>query len=252
MTFDERIETLKEWIAESKKIVFFTGAGISTGSGIPDFRSEDGLYQQPYKIDGVEVEPEYMLDTKCLKYHPNEFFDYLQTRMNYSHATPNLAHKVIADLQKEHQVTVITQNIDGLHTKAGSERVYEIHGTFAEAYCVNCGKRFPGDIVFGHGSESGVPMCDECFNSIIRPDIVLYGEGLNWMTVEHAYYDTREADLFIIVGSSMTVYPAAGIPSAFRSHKMVVINRDETQYDDRSLVFREDINDVFKFLETDA
>ena len=240
-TFEERIAKLNKMIADAQKIVIFTGAGISTSSGIPDFRSADGLYSTKPVINGVEMEPEFMLSGTCLADFPDEFFHYLNTKMNFPDAVPNIAHIMIAALERSgRQVTVVTQNIDNLHQLAGSSEVCAIHGSFAKAYCQDCDMEYEGDIVF----QDIAPRC-EC-GGIIRPDVTLYGESLPQDAWEIAVERTYNADLFIIVGSSMTVMPAGYLPGYFRKKNMVVINRDPTFWDYDSLVFREDITKVFK------
>lgn len=240
MDFNERIGQLNEWIADARRIVIFTGAGISTASGIPDFRSENGLYNEPIFLNGVEMSPEYMLSDSCLANFPEAFFRYLYQKMYYPNIEPNIAHKKIAELETTgRQVTVITQNIDDLHQKAGSSEVCAIHGSFSKAYCSDCGLEYDGDIVF----QNMAPIC-EC-GGIIRPDITLYGESLPHDAWTTAVEKTGKADLFIIIGSSMTVLPAGYIPGYYKGERMAVINRDSTQWDYCSLVFHEDICDVF-------
>lgn len=240
-TFEERIAKLNEMIADAQKIVIFTGAGISTGSGIPDFRSVDGLYSTKPVINGVEMESEFMLSGTCLATFPDEFFHYLNTKMNFPDAVPNIAHIMIAALERSgRQVTVVTQNIDNLHQLAGSSEVCAIHGSFAKAHCQDCDMEYEGDIVF----QDIAPRC-EC-GGIIRPNITLYEEDLPQDAWEIAVERTYDADLFIIVGSSMTVMLAGCLPGYFRKKNMVVINRDPTSWDYDSLVFREDITKVFK------
>lgn len=243
-TFAERIAELNKKIADARKIVIFTGAGISTSSGIPDFRSADGLYSTKPIINGIEMEPEFMLSNTCLANFPDEFFHYLNTKMNFPDAVPNIAHIMIAALERSgRQVTVVTQNIDNLHQLAGSSEVCTIHGSFAKAYCQDCDMEYDGDIVF----QDIAPRC-EC-GGIIRPDVTLYGESLPYEAWEKAIKRTQEADLFIIVGSSMTVLPAGYLPAYFNKgnmNNMVIINRDPTAWDYDNLVFREDITKVFR------
>lgn len=243
-TFEERIAKLNKKIADARKIVIFTGAGISTSSGIPDFRSADGLYSTKPVINGIEMDPEFMLSTTCLADFPDEFFHYLNTKMNFPDAVPNIAHIMIAALERSgRQVTVVTQNIDNLHQLAGSSEVCTIHGSFARAYCQDCGMEYEGDIVF----QDIAPRC-EC-GGIIRPDVTLYGESLPYEAWNTAIKRTQEADLFIIIGSSMTVMPAGYLPAYFTKgnmNNMVIINRDPTSWDYSNLVFREDIAKVFK------
>lgn len=243
-TFEERIAKLNKMIADARRIVILTGAGISTSSGIPDFRSADGLYSTKPVINGIEMDPEFMLSTTCLADFPDEFFHYLNTKMNFPDAVPNIAHIMIAALERSgRQVTVVTQNIDNLHQLAGSSEVCTIHGSFARAYCQDCGMEYEGDIVF----QDIAPRC-EC-GGIIRPDVTLYGESLPHEAWDTAIKRTQKADLFIIIGSSMTVMPAGFLPAYFTKgnmNNMVIINRDPTSWDYDNLVFREDIPKVFK------
>lgn len=244
MSFEERIAKLNKMIADARRIVILTGAGISTSSGIPDFRSADGLYSTKPVINGIEMDPEFMLSTTCLADFPDEFFHYLNTKMNFPDAVPNIAHIMIAALERSgRQVTVVTQNIDNLHQLAGSSEVCTIHGSFARAYCQDCGMEYEGDIVF----QNIAPRC-EC-GGIIRPDVTLYGESLPHDAWDTAVKRTQKADLFIIIGSSMTVMPAGFLPAYFTKgnmNNMVIINRDPTSWDYDNLVFREDITKVFK------
>ena len=243
-TFEERIAKLNKMIADARRIVILTGAGISTSSGIPDFRSADGLYSTKPVINGIEMDPEFMLSTTCLADFPDEFFHYLNTKMNFPDAVPNIAHIMIAALERSgRQVTVVTQNIDNLHQLAGSSEVCTIHGSFARAYCQDCGMEYEGDIVF----QDIAPRC-EC-GGIIRPDVTLYGESLPHEAWDTAIKRTQKADLFIIIGSSVTVMPAGFLPAYFTKgnmNNMVIINRDPTSWDYDNLVFREDIPKVFK------
>ena len=244
MSFEERIAKLNKMIADARRIVILTGAGISTSSGIPDFRSANGLYSTKPVINGIEMDPEFMLSTTCLADFPDEFFHYLNTKMNFPDAVPNIAHIMIAALERSgRQVTVVTQNIDNLHQLAGSSEVCTIHGSFAKAYCQDCGMEYEGDIVF----QDIAPRC-EC-GGIIRPDVTLYGESLPHDAWDTAVKRTQKADLFIIIGSSMTVMPAGFLPAYFTKgnmNNMVIINRDPTSWDYDNLVFREDITKVFK------
>lgn len=247
MTFDERVTKLNEMIAGARHIVFFTGAGISTGSGIPDFRSSDGLYNT---IGGVKTaSPEYMLSYTCLQRHPKEFVQYMRDNMDFRKAEPNIAHLKISELQQTRKVSVITQNIDGLHEKAGSKDIYNIHGTMSKFYCQECGheEQFtPDDFFETNNDEMGIPKCPYCGEGSIRPDIVLYEEGLPSDFVA-ANAVAVEADLMIVVGTSLTVYPAATIPVYYgKEGRTIIINRDETCIDnDAALVFHEDICEVF-------
>lgn len=246
MTFDERIEKLNHMIADARRIVFFTGAGISTGSGIPDFRSANGLYNT-----SKETDPEYMLSADCLYKEPAKFYEYLREHMDFSKAEPNIAHRVISDLQLTRIVSVITQNIDGLHEKAGSKTIANIHGSLANFYCDECGAHhFPTELIYEGQYDSlpdRVPRCTECSGSaLIRPNITLYGEGLPAEDWQLALHWTMQADLFIVVGSSLTVSPANFLPHYFgRDDKLVIINRDSVDIP-AELTFSEDICEVFE------
>lgn len=247
MNFDQRMALFNQEITNAKKIVFFTGAGISTGSGIPDFRSPDGLYSKP---NDEKFDPEYLLSADCLERHPEKFFDYLRKNMDFHDAEPNVAHLKIAELQLTREVSVITQNIDGLHEKAKTNKVYTIHGTMERFYCDHCfHEHNPRKVMEGeHDNSDGIPICSVCGEGMIRPDVVLYGEGLKNPDWDNALRDADNADLIIVVGSSLTVYPAASIPlmNAW-STKIVIVNRDSTQLDGiATIVFHEDISTVFE------
>lgn len=251
MDFNERIAKLNKMIADARHIVFFTGAGISTGSGIPDFRSADGLYSAP-GIGGRS--PEYMLSNTCLYAHEEAFFQYLRDKMDFRGAKPTIAHQRICELQQARNVSVITQNIDGLHEATGMEKVYAVHGTMSRWYCQDCGHDlyFPNDVLDGnYDNMYGVPKCVLCGGeATIRPDIVLYGEGLAQPAWMNAQVAAGQADLMIIVGSSLTVQPAASLPFYCDDDHLVVINRDPTVADfTAALVFHEDIQDVFNLIE---
>lgn len=246
MSFQKRIDKLNELIAESRNIVFFTGAGISTGSGIPDFRSPDGLY-----TTSVEANPEYMLSKTCLQMEPKRFFAYLRNYMDFRGYKPNIAHQKISELQRTRTVSVITQNIDGLHEKAGSEVVATIHGTMNKFYCPNCSHDTytPEDVLDGNfDNADGVPKCPLCGGEyVIRPDITLYGESLPGDAWMNAQYLAGAADLFIVVGTSLQVSPANFLPRIFGNNKkLVIINREPTPMDNNAgLIFHEDIGEVF-------
>ena len=252
MDFNERIAKLNKMIAGARTIAFFTGAGISTGSGIPDFRSADGLYSTAYGIK--DKSPEYMLSNTCLEEHTQAFFKYLRDYMDYREAEPNIAHRKISELQQARDVSVITQNIDGLHERAGSEKVYAIHGSMARYVCTDCQHDLfvPEDVMDGnYDNLFEVPKCPLCGEGVIRPDIVLYGEGLAHPAWQNALIAGGQADLMIVVGSSLTVYPAAYIPEVQKySGNLVIINREATHLDNgAALVFHEDIADVFEKIE---
>ena len=250
MDFNERIAKLNKMIADARHIVFFTGAGISTGSGIPDFRSANGLYSTP-GIGGKS--PEYMLSNTCLYAHEEAFFQYLRDKMNFRGAKPTIAHQRIYELQQARDVSVITQNIDGLHEETGMDKVYAVHGTMSRWYCQDCGHDlyFPNDVLDGnYDNMFGVPKCVLCGGeATIRPDIVLYGEGLSQPAWSNALIASAQADLMIVVGSSLTVQPAASLPMYHSGPGLVIINRDPTPMDSyAALVFHEDIQDVFNLI----
>lgn len=221
----DKIETLRAWIAESKNIVAFTGAGVSTESGIPDFRSVDGLYNQKF-----EYPPETIISHSFYLEKPEYFFRFYREKMMPLDARPNITHKTLARWEQEGRLlAVVTQNIDGLHQKAGSRRVYELHGSILRNYCTRCGKFYPAEFV---KNCDGIPRCD-C-GGIVKPDVVLYEEGLNEKTVEGALQAIAQADLLLAAGTSLTVYPAAGFLRYYRGNRLVLINRDPTPYDDRA------------------
>lgn len=229
----DEIKRLKECIEKSERIVFFGGAGVSTESGIKDFRSEDGIYSMKF-----EYPPEYMLSHEFFVKHPDKFFDFYREMMIAKNVLPNPAHYALAELERQGKLTaVITQNIDGLHQKAGSKTVYELHGTTRKNYCYRCGKAYEIDFINGY---NGVPYC-EC-GGIVKPDVVLYGEQLNGRTLEGAIEAVSNADLLIVGGTSLTVYPAAGLIDYFKGETLVLINRAETPFDDRAdIVIREPV-----------
>ncbi len=216
--------TLQEMINDSKSIVFFGGAGVSTESGIPDFRSVDGLYNQKY-----DYPPEQILSHTFFVSNTKEFYDFYRDKMICLDAKPNKAHLKLAELEKKGKLTaVVTQNIDGLHTLAGNKKVYELHGSVHRNYCTKCGKFYGIEAIT---DSTGVPTC-EC-GGVIKPDVVLYEEGLDNDTVEGAVKAIANCDMLIIAGTSMTVYPAAGLVRYFRGKYLVEINRDATAIDDQ-------------------
>ena len=222
MNDQEKLETLKEWIDESSNIVFFGGAGVSTESGIPDFRSVDGLYHQKY-----DYPPETILSHTFFMRKPDEFYKFYRDKMICSDAKPNKAHKALAKLEDEGKLkAVVTQNIDGLHQAAGSRKVLELHGTVHSNHCMRCKKSFSLDYI---RNSDGVPRC-EC-GGLIKPDVVLYEEGLDNDTVTEAIKCISEAEVLIIAGTSLVVYPAAGLIDYYRGHKLVLINKSETGRD---------------------
>ncbi|WP_037344151.1 NAD-dependent protein deacylase [Ruminococcus sp. FC2018] len=211
-------------INDSKSIVFFGGAGVSTESGIPDFRSVDGLYNQKY-----DYPPEQILSHTFFVQNTKEFYDFYRDKMICLDAKPNKAHLKLAELEKAGKLTaVVTQNIDGLHSLAGNKKVYELHGSVHRNYCTKCGKFFGIEAIT---NSTGVPTC-EC-GGVIKPDVVLYEEGLDNDTIQGAVKAIAGCDMLIIAGTSMTVYPAAGLVRYFRGKYLVEINRDPTAIDDR-------------------
>lgn len=237
----DNLETFRQWIDESERIVFFGGAGVSTESGIPDFRSVDGLYMQTY-----EYPPETIISHSFFKADPEYFFQFYRSKMMPLDFEPNVTHRVLASWEAEGKLSaVITQNIDGLHQKAGSKNVYELHGSVWRNYCVRCGKSHDARFV---KETDGVPRC-QC-GGIVKPDVVLYEEPLNTRTVQKSMEALHDADLLIVAGTSMTVYPAAGLVEYFRGDRIVLINRDVTSFDeDASIVFHNSLGDVFSELE---
>lgn len=230
-------ETLKKWIEESNNIVFFGGAGVSTESGIPDFRSQDGLYKQEY-----DYPPETIISHSFYQKNPEEFFRFYKNKMIVTQAKPNAAHIALAKLEKQGKLkAVITQNIDGLHQMAGSKEVLELHGSIHRNYCQRCGKFYGLDAVTGC---EGVPRCS-C-GGIIKPDVVLYEEGLDQKTLQKAVKYISEADVLIIGGTSLVVYPAAGLIDYYEGSKLVLINKSATSRDSHAdLVIHEPIGEVF-------
>ena len=234
---DERIVELKKMIAESNNIVFFGGAGVSTESGIPDFRSVDGLYHQKY-----DYPPETILSHTFYRKHTDEFYRFYKDKMLCLDAKPNAAHLALAKWEQEGKLkAIVTQNIDGLHQAAGSKRVYELHGSVLRNYCEDCGKFY--DVNYVKDAE-GVPKCS-C-GGIIKPDVVLYEEGLDDSTIRGAVKAISEADMLIIGGTSLVVYPAAGLIDYYNGSKLVVINKSSTGRDEQAdLVIQGSIGEVF-------
>ena len=218
-------ETLKQWLSESGNIVYFGGAGVSTESRIPDFRSTDGLYNQQYAYP-----PETILSHTFYMRRPEEFYRFYRNKMLFPDAEPNRAHKALAKLEQEGRLqAVITQNIDGLHQKAGSREVLELHGSVLRNYCTKCGKFYGLEAVL---ESEGVPRCT-C-GGVIKPDVVLYEEGLDQHTLQKAVYYISNADVLIIGGTSLTVYPAAGLIDYYGGKKLVLINKSVTPMDSRA------------------
>ena len=234
---NSNVETLRSWVAESRNLVFFGGAGVSTESGIPDFRSTDGLYHQKF-----DYPPETILSHSFFLRHTEYFFRFYREKMLVLDVEPNAAHKKLAEWEREGKLrAVVTQNIDGLHQKAGSKQVYELHGSVLRNYCERCHKFYDAWYI---KNSTGIPLCD-C-GGRIKPDVVLYEEGLDEKTMMGAIQAIAAADLLIVGGTSLTVYPAAGLLQYYRGNRLVLINRDETPYDDRAdLILREPIGQVF-------
>ena len=237
---NSKIDTLKTWVAEARQIVFFGGAGVSTESGIPDFRSVDGLYHQKFKYP-----PETMISHSFFERKPEEFFEFYKEKMLPLGFEPNVTHKVLARWEREGRLSaVVTQNIDGLHQKAGSQNVLELHGSVLRNYCVRCHKSYSAEFV---KNAPGVPRCD-C-GGIVKPDVVLYEESLDEDVMYRAAKAIEEADLLIVAGTSLTVWPAAGMVRYYRGKRLVLINRDETPFDDEAdLVFHESLGSIFREL----
>ncbi len=234
------IETLKRWIDEAQHIVFFGGAGVSTESGIPDFRSVDGLYNQKF-----EYPPETIISHSFYQKNPSYFFRFYREKMLPLGFEPNITHKVLARWEQEGKLhAVVTQNIDGLHQKAGSQRVYELHGSVLRNYCVKCHKAYPAEYV---KDAEDVPLCT-C-GGIVKPDVVLYEESLDEAVITGAVRAIAKADLLIVGGTSLTVYPAAGFLGYYRGSRLVLINRDPTPYDrNANLCIHDSLGKVFSQL----
>ena len=236
----ENLEKLKQWIEESSRIVFFGGAGVSTESGIPDFRSVDGLYNQKF-----EYPPETIISHTFYENRPEYFFNFYREKMLPLGFEPNVTHKVLAKWEEAGKLSaIVTQNIDGLHQKAGSKKVYELHGSVLRNYCTRCGKFHGAEFI---KESTGVPRCS-C-GGIVKPDVVLYEEGLDQDTIEKSVAAICNSDLMIVAGTSLTVYPAAGLVNYYRGNRLVLINRDATPYDHYAdLVFHDSLGNIFSQL----
>lgn len=234
----EEIRKFQQMIDESRNIVFFGGAGVSTESNIPDFRSEDGLYNMKYKYP-----PETIISHTFFLRNPEEFYRFYKDRMLCLDAEPNPAHRKLAELEQAGKLSaVVTQNIDGLHQKAGSRKVYELHGSIHRNYCMECGKFYDAEYV---KNSEGIPRCS-C-GGMIKPDVVLYEEGLDTKTIQNSVEAIAHADMLIIGGTSLVVYPAAGFIDYFRGKYLVLINKAETGRSVRAdLVIREPIGKVME------
>lgn len=254
-TFKSKVKQLQEYIDEADKIVFFGGAGVSTESGVPDFRSKNGLYNQ-HDVQFEKYEPEYLLSSYCLYDDTKVFYEYYRQKFNLKGIYPNITHIRLADMERHHNLTVVTQNLDGLHKRAGSKNVLEIHGTGQVCYCRRCGKEYPADYIFN--CEEEIPLCHACENeeneycppdkAYIRPRISLYGEFLQ-PAFKSAEARIAEADLLIVGGTSLKVAPANSLVPLFKGKHLVIINKQKTDFDDKAdLVFHTSIGRVFKQL----
>lgn len=236
----EKTEILKQWITQSERIVFFGGAGVSTESGIPDFRSVDGLYAQKF-----DYPPETILSHSFFARDPEYFFRFYREKLLPLGFEPNITHRVLARWEREGKLrAVITQNIDGLHHDAGSEHVFELHGCVLRNYCTRCGRFYDAQFI---KNTPGVPRC--ACSGIVKPDVVLYEEPLNETIVEGSVRAIESADLLIVAGTSLTVYPAAGLLRYYRGHRLVLINREQTPYDSvADLVLHRPLGEIFRTL----
>lgn len=243
------LDQLKQIIEESKNIVFFGGAGVSTESNIPDFRSESGLYNAVQKYG---QSPETMLSHSFFQNHTETFYDYYKTNLIYQEAKPNKAHLALAKLEQEGKLkAIVTQNIDGLHQLAGSQVVYELHGSVLRNNCMRCGAFYDLDYVMNpeHGKSTDgvkglIPICEKC-GGLVKPDVVLYEEALDDEVVENAIHAITKADTLIVGGTSLVVYPAAGLVNYFRGKNLVLINKSKTQYNGKAtLVINDPIGEV--------
>ena len=237
----QELETLKKWIDNSDNIVFFGGAGVSTESGIPDFRSVDGLYNQQY-----DYPPETILSHTFFRRNAEEFYRFYRAKMLALDAKPNAAHKKLAQWEQEGKLkAVVTQNIDGLHQAAGCKMVYELHGSVHRNYCQKCGTFYDARYML---ESTGIPKCEKC-GGIIKPDVVLYEEGLDDVTMRGAIHAISHADVLIIGGTSLTVYPAAGLIDYYNGNKLVLINKSVTPMDSRAdLLVQGPIGEIFSQL----
>lgn len=237
----DKIETLKKWVGESRRIVAFTGAGVSTESGIQDFRSPDGLYSEKR----FAYPPETIISHSFFLAKPEYFYRFYREKMLPLDYEPNITHRVLARWEREGRLSaVITQNIDGLHQKAGSRKVHELHGSVLRNFCMRCGKTYSAEFI---RDCPGIPRCT-C-GGIVKPDVVLYEEGLDPDVIAKSVRAIRQADLLLVLGTSLTVYPAAGFLNDYHGNRLVLVNRDATPYDDRTdLVLHESLGDVFSKL----
>lgn len=240
-----KIEEFQKMVDESQKIVFFGGAGVSTESGIPDFRSQDGLYRQEWKYP-----PETIISRSFFDANPKEFYRFYRAKLIVKGAKPNITHIKLAELEKAGKLSaIVTQNIDGLHQMAGSKKVYELHGSTLRNYCMNCGKFYDIDFIAASGNvPDKLPRCTDC-GGLVKPDVVLYEEGLDENVIDGAVKAISEADMLIIGGTSLVVYPAAGLIRYFRGKHLVLINKSATQADSAAdLVIHDGLGNVFSQL----
>lgn len=237
------MKTLQEIIDRARRIVFFGGAGVSTASGIPDFRGENGLYQEKYS----DLTPEMMLSQSFFYLHPEKFFEFYRAHMLHPDAQPNAAHKKLYELEKADKLRgIVTQNIDGLHRKAGNLRVYEIHGSVHENYCMDCNQFYRLDHIL---ASDGIPRCKSC-GGVVKPWVVLYGEAPDKYTCMGACREISNCDTLIVAGTSLGVEPAASFLDYFKGRELVVINKEETSADARAtLVLHEDIAEVMDSIQ---
>lgn len=247
-SLEEKKETFLRWIGESNHIVFFGGAGVSTESGIPDFRSVDGLYHQKY-----DYPPETILSHSFFRSHTEEFYKFYRDKMLCLDAQPNVTHKALAKLEEQGKLkAVVTQNIDGLHQKAGSKKVLELHGSVLRNYCERCHQFYGVDTV---ANSTGIPRCqcktgEKVCNGTIKPDVVLYEEGLDDGVISESIHEIQSADMLIVGGTSLTVYPAAGLLRYYHGHKLVLINKSATSMDHQAdLVLQCGLGEVFQMLD---
>ena len=241
----DKIIELQKLIDDAKHVVVITGAGISTASGIPDIRSSNGAANNKDLIKKYKYGYETIVSHTFFMKRPEEFYAYYKEQMVFKDAKPNIAHKYLAKLEQRKDVTIITQNIDGLHTVAGSKNVIEFHGSTQRNTCMDCGEKYSLDYVLSH---KGVPHCEKC-GGIIKPDVVLFEEGIDYQAIHESVAATERADLLIVIGSSLVVYPAAGIPNYFHGDNIVIINRDPTPLDSYAkIVIHDDIKEVFSKL----
>ena len=236
----DKLEKLKSMIDECNNIVVFTGAGVSTDSGLKDFRGKNGLYKEK-----TIYPAEYMLSSDCFYEKQDLFFDYYKNNFNCLEVKPNITHKMLKKLEDTHKLkAIITQNIDGLHTKAGSKNVYEIHGTIHKNHCIKCHKEYDANYIF---NQRGIPKCT-C-GATIKPDVVLYGEALPEDAYEKGIKAISKADILIVAGSSLTVFPASGMISYFHGKYLVILNQDKTPYDNMAdLVINDELTKISKYI----